>query len=96
MFKSVRVSEKCDIFSIGVILYNMTTLRKLVTGSTVKQLLFKNKRWKLSYLHAKPNNVSYQHWNLLSALLEESPLIRPTAYEALSHPWFDSLRAPIT
>lgn len=41
-------------------------------------------------------DASPQAVNLLSSLLQFDPAKRPTAAEALAHPWFDDLRDPST
>jgi serine/threonine protein kinase len=87
------LSEKSDIWGIGVILYMMICNKKLAGkppfyGKSIEETIdmitstdvkFKGHIW---------NQVSYNLVTLISEMLEKNPKDRPTAEEALNSKWF--------
>lgn len=80
---------KCDMFSLGSIMFNMITGRYLFPGANKQQVLKKNKEcdlnWIYDYLAAE---VSDQCRSIVLLLLNKDPGKRPTAKQALMHEFF--------
>ena len=81
-------NEKCDMWSIGIIFYNLITGKIPYSGLSDHQILknLKNFQIDLSILDFTPISSSCK--SLLSKLLIKDPKKRPSASEALLDPWF--------
>ena len=84
-------NEKCDIWSIGAITYYLITGTEPFKGNTSNQIFSR-------ILYTEPDYSPSKFWNTSSALLDflkkcfsKDPNVRPTAREALSHPWFENI-----
>merc|ERR1719221_1462039 len=84
--------EKCDLWSTGSMLYLLLTGRHLLHGDDAdiykrtqnfSEPEFGGQFWKLSA----------EAQDLLRALLKADPKQRPSAKEALEHPWFAHVKA---
>ena len=81
-------NEKCDIWSIGAITYYLITGTEPFKGNTSNQIFSR-------ILYTEPDYSPSKFWNTSPVLLDfikkcfsKDPLTRPTALEALQHPWF--------
>ncbi|EGR32017.1 hypothetical protein IMG5_098530 [Ichthyophthirius multifiliis] len=87
-----RYDEKCDIFSVGVILYILLTGKSIFEGKKFSQILDQNKacdvQFKIDKLKSQRNKLTI---DILTKLLEKDPLKRPSAAEALNHDFFKNL-----
>jgi calcium-dependent protein kinase len=81
-------NEKCDIWSIGIILYVLLSGRPPFTGSNDKEILEKIKRGDRPdftgevWAHANPDSI-----DLIERMLVLDYDLRPSAMECLEHPW---------
>ena len=84
-------NEKCDVWSIGAIAYYLITGTEPFKGNTSNQIFSR-------ILYTEPDYSPSKFWNTSPALLDflkkcfsKDPNLRPTAKEALSHPWFENI-----
>ena len=84
-------NEKCDIWSIGAITYYLITGIEPFRGDTSNQIFSR-------ILYTEPDYSPSKFWNNSPILLDflkkcflKEPLTRPTAKEALEHPWFENI-----
>ncbi|TNV85852.1 hypothetical protein FGO68_gene16745 [Halteria grandinella] len=86
---------KADIFSAGSILFSLLTGRNLFDGSLPGGIMRQNKECKtsecISYLK-KTGCCSRQARKLTAFLLEKDYTSRPSAQDALMHPWFEEMQ----
>ncbi|CDW73554.1 UNKNOWN [Stylonychia lemnae] len=87
-----KYDHKVDIFSLGSIMYNLVTGRYLFQSSDNDNILFLNKLCHLGHVDKQITSLSSDGRDLLLKLLEKNPLFRPTAKQALQHPWFQGDR----
>ena len=80
---------KCDIFSLGSVLFNLVTGRYLFKGATKYEILQRNYECDLSSLRFYlEQSASPLLIDLTLKILSVNPNSRPTAREALFHPFF--------
>lgn len=84
-------TEKCDMWSIGVILYIMLSGRPPFPGKKDSEILKNVEIGVYSFSAPQWSAISPQAKNLISRLLCYNPNIRISAKEALEHPWFDQI-----
>jgi serine/threonine protein kinase len=80
-------TNKCDIWSIGVISYILLSGHPPFLGSTERETLQLVKDSDISFPSPEWDDVSQEAIEFVSHLLERDPEKRPTASEALKHPW---------
>ncbi|KAL4445086.1 hypothetical protein ABPG74_018814 [Tetrahymena malaccensis] len=83
-----RYTEKCDLFSIGVVFHILLTGRSVFPGKKFSQVLQSNKECKIDLRGPKYDELNKDAIDLLGKLLEPNPLKRPSAAEALLHKFF--------
>lgn len=83
-------SYKADIFSLGALFFNLLTGRYLFSGENMEQTLRRNVRCDLSGVAKYLTHTSKNCKDLLICMLNSNPDQRPTASEALAHPWFNN------
>ena len=88
---SERYDNKCDIFSVGVLLYVLLCLYCPFDGDNDNDILRKVMRCKFNFPEEEWKGISNEAKDLLKKLLFKWPKRRPTAEEALQHSWFSVL-----
>jgi calcium-dependent protein kinase len=86
----------CDLWSIGVIAYVLLSGYLPFGGNSAAEIISRVRKNKPSYSQENWEKVSPEGLDLVQRLLEGDSNRRPSAVEALRHPWFskeeDSLR----
>lgn len=90
MLKNTSYDEKVDVFSSGVILYILLSGRCPFSGKTQKDILLKNRECRITFNEKFWKNVSKPGVQFVLWLTESDPHSRPTAEEALRHPWLQN------
>jgi len=80
-------TEKCDIWSIGVILFVMLSGTAPFNGDSDDDILKCVRRGKFSFAETVWESVSEQAKDLISKMLEYNPQKRISAADAYMHPW---------
>ena len=88
MLRGKGYGTKADIFSLGSLMFNLCTGRYLFAGKDKLEILTNNAKCDLSEISGYLGDYSKEAQELLFCLLEVEPEHRPTAREALEHPWF--------
>jgi len=81
-------SFKSDLFSLGSIMFNLVTGRFLFYADSLTEMLRLNKECDLQCLQDPSIKLSPLGLDLMKRLLEKDPTRRPSAKDALKHPWF--------
>jgi calcium-dependent protein kinase len=85
-----KYNEKCDLWSIGVILYILLTGRPPFDGNDDDEILSNVKKGTFDK-HSYPYPLlSAQSKDLINKLLQYDPKKRISAEQAIEHPWFKS------
>lgn len=85
---SGKYDEKCDIWSIGVIMYILLSGEPPFNGEDNNEILAKVKAGDYKFNH-KWRNISKQAKELIKRMLTFDPLKRINAQESLKHEWFN-------
>ena len=83
-----KYTNKCDIWSIGIILYFIISKKKPFTGFSLKEIFNSIKEDEINLKTGAFNFVSDELKDLLKKLLTKNPDERISADEALQHKWF--------
>ena len=86
---SQNYNEKSDLWSCGVILYNMLTGKYPFGGDSQEEISYKITRGKFDIISHPWNIISKEAKNLVCNLLIVDPNKRLSAKQALKHPWFN-------
>lgn len=95
VFLGKGYTHKSDVFSVGSILYSMLTLRNLFTGRDDREMMLANKECNLEFLETRLHKHSKNLIDFLKLILSKDPKTRPTARQALKHPWFKREQSPL-
>ena len=88
--KNRNYSEKCDIWSCGIIMYILLTGLPPFNGNSDKEIMEKIMKGNFDMKKYPWPIISIQAKDLIKKLLELDVNKRITAEEALNHPWFES------
>jgi calcium-dependent protein kinase len=88
--KNRNYTEKCDVWSCGIIMYILLTGLPPFNGDSDEEIVTKIKNGRFNMDKYPWPIISSQAKDLIKKLLEFDPHKRVTAEEALSHPWFES------
>lgn len=88
ILKYAPYGTKVDIFSLGVILYNILCGYPPFRGSNVKEIFKKNVRCHISFNTKNWLDKSNCVKQIILWMCSKNPDQRCTAIEALGHPWF--------
>ena len=87
---SRNYTEKCDIWSCGIIMYILLTGRPPFNGQTEDDIMKKIKIGTFEMTKYPWGIISQEAKDLINDLLQIKPTKRITAEEALQHKWFNS------
>lgn len=85
-----KYNEKCDLWSIGAILYVMLAGKPLFVGKSNKATLDKVTKGKINLTGPNWEKKTDECKEFLMALLNRDPEERLSAQEALQHEWIQS------
>ena len=80
--------EKCDVWSVGVILYIMLCGYPPFNGTTDDEIFDKVKIGEFDYPKEEWDHISKDARDLVAHMLTVDPKNRYSAVECLAHPWF--------
>ena len=83
-----KYTEKCDIWSCGVIMYLMLSGKTPFFSKNVNEILNKINIGKFYFNDKIWNNISFEAKDLLTKMIEYHPEVRISAQDTLNHPWF--------
>lgn len=85
-------THKSDVFSAGVIFYTLFFGKEVFGAKTISEVLKKNMEGTIHIdKNSVPSNRDKQGLDLLERLLEKNPMKRISAWEALFHPFFQTI-----
>ena len=87
--KNRNYTEKCDVWSCGIIMYILLTGIPPFNGETDEEIVTKIMNGRFNMEKYPWPIISSQAKDLIKKLLEFDSSKRITAEEALSHPWFE-------
>ncbi len=88
-----KYNEKCDTWSVGVILYMLIVGRAPFDGKNDDEIIDNIKKGKFNAKHKKLLNASSEVQDLVKHLLQVNVKKRFSASDALKHPWFKKFNA---
>jgi len=83
-------NEKCDMWSIGVVLYVLLSGTPPFPGNNDKEILKAVAKGAYDFDGDEWNNISEDAKDLINKLLTYDPVKRISAKEALEHKWFET------
>jgi serine/threonine protein kinase len=91
VYRGSCFGPKCDIWALGVLAFILFTGQEPFQGKNAKELYyqmqFRTDHFRLEWW----NDVSPTAKAFVQTLLQFDETKRPTAQEALNHPWFDTI-----
>jgi calcium-dependent protein kinase len=86
-----KYNEKCDIWSCGVIMYIILSGMPPFNGQNDQEIMKKVRIGKFSFSDPCWSNISDKAKDLITQLLTYDVDKRPSAEEALKHPWIQEM-----
>ena len=86
-------TEKCDLWSIGVILYVMLSGKPPFPGKSDDAIIEKVKEGSYTFPDREWSNITPEAKDLIRKLMDKNIKTRLSASEALQHPWIKSMVA---
>jgi len=83
-----KYTNKCDMWSVGAIVYVLLSGKVPFPGNKPADIVEAIRKGSFHYNHEPFKKVSDAAKDFINNLLALSPEKRPTAEEALKHPWF--------
>lgn len=87
---SGNYDEKCDVWSLGVILYILLSGSLPFAGSTDEEIISKIQNAPVSFARSTWNNVSDEARTLIMKMLKKVPEMRISIEEVFASPWLKS------
>ena len=81
--------EKCDMWSVGCILYTMLTGYPPFNGTCGAEIIAKVSRGKFSVELLEDYEISEEGIALIEKLLDPNPNFRPSALDIMHDPWIE-------
>jgi calcium-dependent protein kinase len=88
---TTEYNEKCDVWSIGVMMYILLSGRPPFDGKDDKEIIKKVRAGDYSTNANEWKSISDEAVDLVDKLLEYDPKQRLSASEALTHPWIQQI-----
>lgn len=92
IFENKCYGPKVDLFSIGVIMYQLLAGCQPFTASNTQKILEKNRKCLISYSTKLLDHVSVSGLSLIKALTNPNPKSRPSVCNAKNSVWFTICR----
>ena len=92
VFRQKGVTEKVDIWSIGVIVYMMLSGNPPFKGNDSRDIINNIQRCRYVFHSCLFRNVSNEAKDFIKSCLQVNPLKRPSATDLMKHSWFDKLK----
>jgi calcium-dependent protein kinase len=86
-----KYDKACDVWSIGVITYMLLSGSPPYAGQQDYEIIQKIKTSEVSFEGPRWIGISQEAKNFVTWLLTRDPKKRPTALEAMNHPWLKSM-----
>jgi len=93
ILRGLNYDCKVDLFSAGIVMYSILTSRSPFQGGSPDEVLLKNKNCQIKFPEKYWGKVSKLGVDLAKRLVCDDPRKRPSAEEALRHPWFSGFLA---
>jgi len=91
VFKGCYDSQ-CDIWSIGVMAYEMIVWKFPYNGKTVEEYQLSLKNDVVNYDYSAFKKVSSKCIDFIKGCLQKNPIKRLTIKQCFEHPWFDEIK----
>lgn len=85
---SPKLSFKCDVFSVGVILYYIITGQRPFIADKIVNVIRLNRECKIDFTDSRFDELPHLR-DLIQLMLDPNPVTRICARDALNHPFFD-------